>query len=227
MKAGLRISPRMMLPTMVLVAVMVLSLRLGDIWTSVTTGSIFAAVPPVHAQSDKDKKSTNKKKKATAKEEKKEESGSVISAQERKRTKKELSAESRLYQQLAGRRDQLDKRSRELDDREALVVVAETRIDQKVAEMQSLRKQLEALVGQASGEQQQQITNLVKVYESMKPKDAAKIFEALEMRILLKVVQRMKPKNTAAVLAKMDPQSAKDITVALTRRDELPQLRKR
>lgn len=230
MKTLPNLSPRTMLPMLVLVCIMVLSLRLGDMWVSVTTGELFTAVQPVQAASDKEDESGEAAKKKKEKKKKKSKKKSKKDKKEdaevpKKQTRKELSAESKLYQQLAGRRDQLEKRARELDEREALVGVAEVRIEQKIKEMQTLRKQLESLVGQASGAQQQQLTNLVKVYESMKPKDAAKIFEALQMRVLLNVVQRMKPKSTAAVLAKMNPEKAKDITVALTRRDQLPQIK--
>lgn len=222
------LTPRTFLPTVILVGVMVLSLRLGDIWVSISEGTLFSAVPSVHAETkkvDKKKDSQEVAKAGTKKGKKSIDEKRVVSDQEVKRSRKQTSAESRLYQQLAGRRDQLDKRSNQLDEREALLVVAETRIDQKVKEMQGLRKQLEALLGQASGAQQQQLTNLVKMYESMKPKDAAKIFEALEMPVLLVVVQRMKPKISAKVLAAMNPELAQEITVRLTKRDQLPQLK--
>jgi len=58
-----------------------------------------------------------------------------------------------------------------------------------------------------------------------KPEDAAKIFETLDMPILLNVIQRMKPKNTAPILAKMPPEKAKEVTVALTKIDQLPQVK--
>jgi len=210
MKSLFKMSPRTSLSMMMLVAVMVLSLRLGDIWTSVTTGAIFTTVSVVQAEPEAEKKE--------------EKAHKIEERKTHKTVQKEILAESKLYQQLAGRREQLDKRSRKLDDRETLVVVAESRINQKIKEMQTLKKQLESLLGQASGARQQQLDNLVKVYESMKPKEASKIFEELGMPILLQVIQKMKPKKTAAILAKMNPQRAKDITVALTRRDKLPQL---
>jgi flagellar motility protein MotE (MotC chaperone) len=59
----------------------------------------------------------------------------------------------------------------------------------------------------------------------MKPKEAAKIFETLEMPVLLGVVQKMKPARTAAVMAEMNPEKAKDVTIALTKQDQLPQVK--
>ena len=89
--------------------------------------------------------------------------------------------------------------------------------------MESLRLQLQSMVDQINGAQQAQLDNLVKIYETMKPADAAKIFETLDMPVLLGVIQRMKPKSTAPILAAMAPEKAKEVTVALTKQDQLPQ----
>src|SRR6202012_4485213 len=112
-------------------------------------------------------------------------------------------AEMEVLKQLSHRRDELDKRAHDLDTREALIKVGEQRVDQKIKEMESLRVQLQTMVDQINGAQQAQVDNLVKIYETMKPADAAKIFETLDMPVLLGVIQRMKPKSTAPILAAM------------------------
>jgi flagellar motility protein MotE (MotC chaperone) len=77
----------------------------------------------------------------------------------------------------------------------------------------------------ANAAQQTQLDNLVKIYETMKAKEAAKIFESLDMPTLLGVVERMKPARVAVIMAEMNPEKAKDITVALTKKDQLPALK--
>jgi flagellar motility protein MotE (MotC chaperone) len=134
-------------------------------------------------------------------------------------------AEMALIKQLTERRDQLEQRSRTLDSRGALIKVAEQRVDQKIKEMETLRAQLQTMVNQVSSTQQAQIENLVKIYETMKPKEAARIFETLDLAILLGVVQKMKPQRTSAIMAEMKPEKAKEITVALTKQDQLPQIK--
>ena len=62
--------------------------------------------------------------------------------------------------------------------------------------------------------------SLVKIYEKMKPKDAAQVFERLEMPVLLKVIERMKEAKTAPILAAMDPGKAKAVTVAIAGKDD-------
>jgi flagellar motility protein MotE (MotC chaperone) len=67
--------------------------------------------------------------------------------------------------------------------------------------------------------------SLVKIYENMKPKDAAKIFEQLDMGIMLEVVERMKEQKVAPILAEMNPVKARELTSELAQRRQMPQLR--
>jgi flagellar motility protein MotE (MotC chaperone) len=127
-----------------------------------------------------------------------------------------------LLQRFSERREELDRRARELDQREALLVAAEKRIDQKVAELTELRTNIEGLLRQTNEKQQAQMESLVKIYESMKPKEAARIFEALEMPILLDVMERMREAKSAPILAAMDPMKAKEVTASLAERRAIP-----
>jgi flagellar motility protein MotE (MotC chaperone) len=56
---------------------------------------------------------------------------------------------------------------------------------------------------------------MVKLYESMKPRDAAKIFNDLPMPVLLQLVDRMKNAKAGAVLADMNADRARDLTTQL------------
>jgi flagellar motility protein MotE (MotC chaperone) len=62
----------------------------------------------------------------------------------------------------------------------------------------------------------------VKIYETMKPKDAARIFEQLDMPVLLGVLERMKEMKSSAILAAMDASKAKAATMALAERHAPP-----
>jgi flagellar motility protein MotE (MotC chaperone) len=55
----------------------------------------------------------------------------------------------------------------------------------------------------------------------MKPKDAARIFEQLEMPILLDVIERMKERKAAPVIADMNPEKAKKLTIEMFKRRRL------
>ena len=106
----------------------------------------------------------------------------------RKKIKKKTSfteAEVEVLQRLSGRREALQQRSRQMAMREKILQATEQRIDKKIVDLKKLEIRIKSLLLEHDKEAEQQIKSLVKVYESMKPKDAARIFEQLEMEILL------------------------------------------
>ncbi|PWR19800.1 hypothetical protein DKG75_15180 [Zavarzinia compransoris] len=98
------------------------------------------------------------------------------------------------------------------------MAAAEARIDKKLAEIKEAEARLAAATASRSAEDEAQIARLVKVYETMKPADAANIFNTLDFPVLIEVAGRMKEAKIAPVLAAMDPEAAKALTVALARR---------
>lgn len=127
-----------------------------------------------------------------------------------------------LLQSLSQRREELEQRAREIDEREVLLKAAEQRIEEKIAELERLQGTIEGLLVKHDEQSEAQLQSLVKIYESMKPKDAARIFEELDMDVLLEVVERMKERKTAPILAEMNPDRAKSVTLELAQRRELP-----
>lgn len=127
-----------------------------------------------------------------------------------------------VLQQLAKRREALDLRARQLDEREALIQAAEQRMDQKMSELKALQAMVEDLLKKQSEEQEAELKSLVKMYENMKPKDAAQVFEEMDMDVLLDVVERMNERKAAPILALVTPTRAKEITFELAQRKVLP-----
>lgn len=131
-------------------------------------------------------------------------------------------AEIEILMRLAERRDELAAKARELDAREGLLRAAEIRIERRVAELEDLRGVIEARIKVFDEQQEKKLGSLVKIYENMKPKDAARIFEELEMGTLLEVAERMKERKLAPVMAQMNPDRAREVTVELRALRELP-----
>ena len=128
-----------------------------------------------------------------------------------------------LLQKLAERRVEIDARARELESRVALLAAAESRIDRKIQDFKALQATIESLITNYDEQQDAKLLSLVKIYENMKPKDAARIFEELEMDVLLQVAERMKERSLAPIMAKMNPQRARDMTVELNSLRKLPE----
>ena len=131
-------------------------------------------------------------------------------------------SEIELLQKLAARREQIEMRALEIERRAALLSAAETRIEDRIAELKALQGRIEALLQLRDEQEEAQLRSLVKIYQNMKPKDAARIFEELEMPVLLEVIDRMSERKSAPILAKMKPSKAKSVTVQLAERHKVP-----
>jgi flagellar motility protein MotE (MotC chaperone) len=132
------------------------------------------------------------------------------------------SAEVELLQTLAARRNELDQRAQTVEQREALLKVGEDRMNQKVAELAALKADIEKLLSMRKSKEEAELNNLVKIYEAMKPREAATIFDGLDMPVLLDVVEKMKDQKIAPIFAQMKPERAREVTARLAERRKLP-----
>lgn len=126
--------------------------------------------------------------------------------------------EAEVLQNLSERRAALDERERDLTMREQLIGVTEKRVEERLVELKDLETRLGAMLAKRDEAEEAQFTSLVKTYESMKPTDAARVFNKLDRQVLLTVASRMKPAKIGAVMAAMDPARAQDLTVMLALR---------
>ena len=111
-------------------------------------------------------------------------------------------------------RKELDARTRDLELRENLIKEAEQRLEQRMNELRALENPAAAAENQPDSPK---MKNLVIMYEGMKPKEAARIFEKLDGAVLVNIARAMKPVKLAEVLAVMNPDAAQRLTVELAR----------
>ncbi|MCD6036110.1 MAG: hypothetical protein K0R63_1851 [Rickettsiales bacterium] len=126
-----------------------------------------------------------------------------------------------VLESLASRRKQLETWEQEIALKEKVLNSTEAHLTTKITQMEALRKTLDELLTVYNEKEDVKIRSLVKIYENMKPQDAARIFEELDMTVLLEVIDRMKESRAAPILAKMDPKRAKDITTKLAERKQI------
>ncbi|MDE2574721.1 MAG: hypothetical protein KGL55_05380 [Rhodospirillales bacterium] len=135
-------------------------------------------------------------------------------------------AERGLLLDLRHRSAQLDAREAAVKSREAMLAAAEKRLAVRLDELTALQTRLEALDKVRKQRVNANWTGLVKLYENMKPRDAATIFDGLDMAVLLQVMDRMNERKAAPVLAAMQPERARLVTAQLAalraRRDAPP-----
>ncbi len=123
--------------------------------------------------------------------------------------------EIEVLERLAERRKMLDRKETDLKLRENLLKAAEKRIEGKLEDIRKIEARIEKSFGDGNKRKAERFKDLVSMYENMKPKDAARIFNTLDLDVLLSVVQNMNARKMAGILAKMDPQAAQRLTVEL------------
>jgi flagellar motility protein MotE (MotC chaperone) len=127
-------------------------------------------------------------------------------------------AERAILERLHERRQELDKRARELDIREGMLKESEKRVNAQMNQM----KENEVKEG-ASGQKKDEagpgrLKTLAVMYENMKPKDAAKIFDRLDMKVLLDMATQINPRKMSDILALMSADAAEKLTMELANR---------
>jgi len=129
-----------------------------------------------------------------------------------------------LFQDLNTRRKALEEKEKQLAAREALLKAGERELDQKVRELTVLKKEIEGLLQKQSDEEQSRIKSLVTIYENMKPKEAARVFDTLDMDVLVSIISRMAERKVSPILAEMNPERARAVTIILAQDKQLPTL---
>lgn len=129
-----------------------------------------------------------------------------------------------VVEDMAARRAKLDTMEKDVRAREALLKAAEQELDRKYKELTRLKEEIEGLLKQQSEEEQTRVKSLVKVYEGMKPKDAARIFDTLDLDILIEVMSRMSERKMSPILAAMNAERARTVTIMLAQQKQLPTL---
>ncbi len=129
-----------------------------------------------------------------------------------------------MFKDLSERRVRLDKVEKAQQVREALLEAAEKELDSKITELDSLRNEIKGLLEEQGGQEAERIGSLVKIYEGMKPKDAARIFDTLDLDVLGRVMSRMSERKVAPVLAAMNAERARTVTIMLAEEKTLPVL---
>jgi len=127
-------------------------------------------------------------------------------------------SERAILERLQARRQELEQRAREIEIRESLLKAAEKRIESRVEEMKSIEAKASAVNDQKNEAENARFKGIITMYESMKPKDAAKVFDRLEMPVLIQIASQIAPRKMSDILGLMSPEAAERLTVELAHR---------
>lgn len=120
----------------------------------------------------------------------------------------------------------LQERGRTLEEREAAVrnreqalKLVEQEVGQKITALTSAEEDLRRMIALTENAAENDVAQLTKVYESMKPKQAAALFEEMDPVFAAGFLARMRPNAAADVLAGLSPGAAHGISVILAGRN--------
>jgi flagellar motility protein MotE (MotC chaperone) len=140
-------------------------------------------------------------------------------------------SEMEMLQSLSQRRGEIEAKEKTINERILLLEATEKRVNSKIEELANVQKQIEALkteIQQISAsykkEEDEKVQSLVRIYETMKPKEAAVIFDQLDNTILIQVLSKMKEAKSAIIMANMNPVKARVVTALLLEHKKLPEL---
>ena len=203
-----------LLPCVIFFCVLMLSVRIGVVWRSIALPAAYKQDKPSFSvtavQAQELAKVINKK---VVKEE---------AEAEQEEEKSFSQSELEILQKLAERREELDIRERTIDQKAGVLKAAEAQIDVKIAKLKELEASIKELVGIYDEKEKSRLSNLVKIYSTMKPKEAARLFNDMEMPLLVRVFEQMKESKSAPILALMDLNKASALTSELANKKRLP-----
>jgi len=127
-------------------------------------------------------------------------------------------AERAILERLQARRQELEARAREIDIRESLLKAAEKRVEGRVEELKGVESRISTATDQKTEADAARFKGIITMYESMKPKDAAKVFDRLEMPVLFEIASQIAPRKMSDILGLMSTDAAERLTVEMARR---------
>ncbi|MAW89517.1 MAG: hypothetical protein CL575_11335 [Altererythrobacter sp.] len=111
------------------------------------------------------------------------------------------------------------ERERALDLREQAIKASEKRLEANIQSQQKKPGSNKDAPAAAKTKEQTEaastLDQLARIYQSMKPKQAAPVFEQLDMDVQIAVARKMRERSTAQILAAMTPSKAANLSMAL------------
>lgn len=120
--------------------------------------------------------------------------------------------EIKLLQNLAERRKVLDKREEEIVKKERALEVSKKEVLEKLADLEKVKKAVESTLQQIDKTEKDKFARLIKLFEGMKPKEAAKIFNQMDIKTLKDLFLVIGEKKLSLIMATMNPIKAKEVT---------------
>ncbi|MHA6327023.1 MotE family protein [Roseivivax sp. CAU 1753] len=109
-----------------------------------------------------------------------------------------------------------------LEERAVEIAIKQEAVDVKAARLEELRQELSGLLERAEARQTADLDRLVALYSAMKPADAARIMDDMDLEVTVMVLGTMRERDAAPILADLSDIRARAISKILLERAQLP-----
>ncbi len=123
---------------------------------------------------------------------------------------------------LQRERDLVARQKSEIQDRFAELALAQESLSVEQASLTELKASIEELLGKVKAAQTEDLERLIALYSNMKPTDAARIMDDMDIETTIMVLGSMKPRTAAPILAKIPPVRARAVSKIILERSQLP-----
>ncbi|WP_317846017.1 MotE family protein [Salipiger aestuarii] len=120
---------------------------------------------------------------------------------------------------LKAREERVAKREAEIETRIQALSLAEQEIERKMVAMEEAEMKLRSTLAVARTAAEDDVDRLTQVYASMKPRQAAALFEEMAPDFAAGFLGRMRPDAAAAIMAGLTPATAYTISAMLAGRN--------
>jgi flagellar motility protein MotE (MotC chaperone) len=132
-------------------------------------------------------------------------------------------SDTKVLESLFDYREKLKQKAKEIILQEDQLKIVESRIQQQITELKRIQGEIKNLLDSHDEQEEKKLALMVKIYESMKPDQAAQIFNTLQEDRVLALLTRMKESKSSAIMANMNPSQASHLTDKLLGQKELKQ----
>jgi flagellar motility protein MotE (MotC chaperone) len=113
---------------------------------------------------------------------------------------------------------ELKRKERNLQEQEQHLLEMQKEVEQKLQELIAVQKDIQNFRNEKAENKNASVRSLAQIYGSMKPKEAAKLLENMDEKLVVSIVSTLKANEAGEIFAVMDSKKAAKISEALTQR---------
>lgn len=119
---------------------------------------------------------------------------------------------------LEQRELELKRKEQSLQEQEKHLLQMQKEVEEKLQELITIQKDIQTFRNEKAETKNASIRSLAQIYGTMKPKEAAKLLENMDEKLVVSLLSTMKANEAAEILSIMDFKKAAKISEALTQR---------